>query len=380
QKDGYKYIEPSDLESIKLLRKPYSYEKKPAKNLEDQILGAWMGRVCGCMLGKTVEGVRTNSLVPFLKETGKDTIDADKDIDKIRQIIHREITAQSHLFIPKSKESEGRILHLLLRFYRLASLVAINICREQKYSGFVSKFYEAEFGTNSKHGLEAPTIRLGDGSTVCFSGKVDRIDTYRKNGKMYIRVVDYKTGHKSFSLDEVKEGYSIQLLLYLFAICDTKSEYFRHLIGCESGDTLSPAGAIYLSMAIPSLKKKAGESEEDTLAAASKEIKRDGLLLHDDDVLHAMSNRLDPSILAGVRVAKDGSLVGDALTDEQTFMRLKEELAETVCRIAKEMKAGNASAHPGKHGGRLACTYCEMKPFCRVDKLKASEKKTKEEE
>lgn len=70
QKDGYKYIEPSDLESIKLLRKPYSYEKKPAKNLEDQILGAWMGRVCGCMLGKTVEGVRTNSLVPFLKETG----------------------------------------------------------------------------------------------------------------------------------------------------------------------------------------------------------------------------------------------------------------------------------------------------------------------
>ena len=29
-----------------------------------------MGRICGCMLGKTVEGIRTNELIPFLKETG----------------------------------------------------------------------------------------------------------------------------------------------------------------------------------------------------------------------------------------------------------------------------------------------------------------------
>ena len=29
-----------------------------------------MGRVCGCMLGKPIEGIRTNELVPFLKETG----------------------------------------------------------------------------------------------------------------------------------------------------------------------------------------------------------------------------------------------------------------------------------------------------------------------
>ncbi|MBQ1986373.1 MAG: ADP-ribosylglycohydrolase family protein, partial [Clostridia bacterium] len=38
--------------------------------LEDKIHGAWMGRICGCMLGKTVEGIRTDELIPFLKETG----------------------------------------------------------------------------------------------------------------------------------------------------------------------------------------------------------------------------------------------------------------------------------------------------------------------
>ncbi len=70
QKEGYPYIEPSDLESIKNLRKPYSYKKNVVSNLENKIHGAWMGRICGCMLGKTIEGIRTDELIPFLKETG----------------------------------------------------------------------------------------------------------------------------------------------------------------------------------------------------------------------------------------------------------------------------------------------------------------------
>jgi transcriptional regulator with XRE-family HTH domain/ADP-ribosylglycohydrolase len=70
QKEGYKYIEPSDLEQIKALRKQVQTLSSYDKNkIEDKIHGAWMGRICGCMLGKTVEGIRTNELIPFLKET-----------------------------------------------------------------------------------------------------------------------------------------------------------------------------------------------------------------------------------------------------------------------------------------------------------------------
>lgn len=69
-KEDYKYIEPSDLDGIKKLRKEYCLKGNVDRNaLENKIYGAWMGRVCGCMLGKTVECIRTNELVPFLKET-----------------------------------------------------------------------------------------------------------------------------------------------------------------------------------------------------------------------------------------------------------------------------------------------------------------------
>ena len=70
-RDGYEYIEPSDLEQIKSLRKRSGTEYKVDESvLEDKIRGAWMGRICGCMLGRSVEGVHTDEFIPFLKETG----------------------------------------------------------------------------------------------------------------------------------------------------------------------------------------------------------------------------------------------------------------------------------------------------------------------
>ena len=71
QKAEYPYREPSELDEIRALRKiPDDAAMGEKQVSEEQIYGAWMGRICGCMLGKTVEGMRTDELVPFLKETG----------------------------------------------------------------------------------------------------------------------------------------------------------------------------------------------------------------------------------------------------------------------------------------------------------------------
>ena len=134
-------------------------------------------------------------------------------------------------------------------------------------------------------------------------------------------------------------------------------------------------------MAIPRLTQKSKEPEQTTLDAASKEIKRSGVLLNNSDTLLAMNSQMDPQFLAGVKVSsKTGALTGNALTDENGFKMLKTELKKTICQIAEQMRSGDANASPDTHAGVLACTYCEMKPFCRVDKLKASEKKENKEE
>ena len=70
RRKDYPYVEPSELEKIKSLRKKDGFSGEyNFGDLENKIHGAWMGRVCGCMLGKTVEGIQTNELIPFLKES-----------------------------------------------------------------------------------------------------------------------------------------------------------------------------------------------------------------------------------------------------------------------------------------------------------------------
>ena len=70
--EGYPYTEPSDLAGIQALCKEYPIEKKTLTNeeLTDKIKGAWYGRICGCLLGKPVEGISCDELTALLKETG----------------------------------------------------------------------------------------------------------------------------------------------------------------------------------------------------------------------------------------------------------------------------------------------------------------------
>ena len=47
-----------------------SLVRPDAATLADKIRGAWMGRICGCLLGKPVEGMRTPAIHTLLKGTG----------------------------------------------------------------------------------------------------------------------------------------------------------------------------------------------------------------------------------------------------------------------------------------------------------------------
>ena len=70
QRDDFNFTEPNDLNEIKALRKPYPLPTEYNKTeLPQKIRGAWVGRICGCFLGKKAEGVKTKTFINFLKET-----------------------------------------------------------------------------------------------------------------------------------------------------------------------------------------------------------------------------------------------------------------------------------------------------------------------
>ncbi len=68
----YSYVEPSDLDGIKAAR-PTQPKLKAWRGSDKEFLrklhGGWLGRICGCMLGKPVEGWRRNSIRVSGEET-----------------------------------------------------------------------------------------------------------------------------------------------------------------------------------------------------------------------------------------------------------------------------------------------------------------------
>ena len=187
------------------------------------------------------------------------------------------------------------------------------------------------------------------------------VDIYKKDdGKVYIRVVDYKTGKKVFSLEDIKHGLNVQMLLYLFTLINNKNEKFNERLG----GTPYPAGVVYLSSSIPTLELGDYETDDAVTERAQNELKRSGLLLDDENILEAMNDELSSKFLAGIKRKADGTISGNALASPELFYELEEHIDKTLISITEEMKSGAASAIPLEYATD-ACEYCDMKPICR---------------
>lgn len=73
-------------------------------------------------------------------------------------------------------------------------------------------------------------ISLDNGIEVTLVGRIDRVDMFSVKGEnggkdsVYVRVVDYKSSVKGFDLNNALSGVNIQMLLYLFALCDANKD------------------------------------------------------------------------------------------------------------------------------------------------------------
>ena len=148
----------------------------------------------------------------------------------------------------------------------------------------VSKFEMCDFELPINNSSDITPVPLDiDGRTLYTVGKVDRVDKYEHEGKTYIRIIDYKTGSKSFDLEEILDGLNLQMLLYLYAICSNGQKKY--------GENLAPAGVVYELISTPEKSMVLGYDSSDLPDDGKTKVKTSGMMLHDDEILLAM----DPS-------------------------------------------------------------------------------------
>lgn len=268
--------------------------------------------------------------------------------------------------LPFDKKASGRLSHLCDRLKKLSLLIVHNLIEEFSHSEFRPAFFELSL--NGKDGNPPPMVLTSDdGKTrVSFHGVVDRVDLLKKDGEVYIRVVDYKTGTKDFRLEDLSYGINTQMLLYLYTLCLSQNGNFAEKIGIEDGKAPLPAGVVYLSSNIPVIEAEDYTPEEDIEVLAEQKLNRSGLLLQDETILRAMHDALSPAFLPGVRTAKDGSLgENNRLISAEGFANVFENIRKTVLAIADELKGGRADATPIRYRDLDPCAYCPSRAICR---------------
>ncbi len=285
------------------------------------------------------------------------------DDEELKSIIDALVEGELNRITRGEKTQTARFLHLFERLKDSIYLVCKNICDELKAGEFVPDRAELAVGDGSGDTVEAVEIRAGDGVTLRLVGRIDRVDKYEKDGQVYIRVVDYKTGPKTFSLSEIYNGLDMQLPLYLFSLWKNGGKLYNNA-------ECVPAAAVYMPATAPTVSAdmEAKSHEAEIVKKLNEGMKRSGILLDDVQIVRAMSGELDKTYIA-VQVDKEGGLKANkevTLSTMEQMGKLKKHIEKALSAIGRELLSGKAEIKP--LGGEDACKYCDMRAICRYDK------------
>lgn len=171
-----------------------------------------------------------------------------------------------------------------------------------------------------------------------------------------MRVVDYKTGRKSFDLSDVRYGLGIQMLLYLFTL---EKE------GSPASDTPS-----FRRGAVPPGTGSDPEGRPGHFTGGPPQGHGPGAAAGrhgagDPEVLRAMEHSaLEAPCFLPIQVSKDGGISGGVATAAQ-LGRLGQYVEKLLHQIIRELRQGNIDADPCWRGPQeSACTYCDFASAC----------------
>lgn len=334
---------------------PFSYYAKDVLRLKDQITDDFQAQDIGNFMHAVFENFFTVLNGRSVKELS----------DEQLAVIADEAVADYRSRIVRGKTTR-RLEYLFDRLGDLSRLLIGNLIAEFRSAEFEPRFFEMPID-NQPGNVHPFRVDLGDGRAVSLYGRVDRVDSYTKDGKTYVRVVDYKTGKKSFSLEDVRLGLNLQMLIYLFSICGCSDRAFREKLGAGEDGEILPAGILYYSARMPTVGVTDPQiSREELIPLVQKEICRSGLLLADEDVLRAMDRELSGYFIP-VHTKKDGSPAASrSLADLEQFGQLLTEITEKIGQIGREIAGGKADARPMQNSRADACRYCGLQTVCRV--------------
>ena len=298
-----------------------------------------------------------NAVELFARKIDKGPYDWFELNDEIREQLSEEcveevITDYRNTLLYDSSRNE----YMIARMSRLVKRAVWALTEQIKHGVFVPEKLEAPF-------------YLKEGG-VSLHGRIDRIDTYEDDEKVYVRVMDYKSGMAGFDLTALYNGLQLQLAVYLnAAVAMEKKDH--------EGKKIVPAGLFYFPMKDPMISSEVQMSQEAIEDALFKELSLEGICNADSEIIHYMDQQCGAkSNILPISYNKDGSLskTSKAVTTEQ-FEQLENFVKEKAAQLGAEIMEGEISVNPYGTPQKTACDYCAYHGICGFSPKESSYRK-----
>ena len=268
------------------------------------------------------------------------------------------------------ERDEGKVNYLLNRMTRTLKRSAETIRKSIALGEYIPAEYEKKF-------LFTPDK---NDTSYCIMGAIDRVDLAfsEEDKKAQIRIIDYKSGSKSFSVASICNMIDIQLVVYAMAAIDL---YNKGELKYSRGDfSAEISGVLYNKLRDDLAHLDNAENDDVITEAVTGKQKLNGAIVLDMNDLGELDLSAAFNMDKGIKenaeseflkfkLTKSGNVSKNSeyLTREQ-FEKLMNYAKKGIKSYNKRIKSGDIKVMPSKDNNELACRWCGMAEICLFDK------------
>lgn len=295
-----------------------------------------------------------NALDLFSKRLSKSKYDWHTIPEELREhmaieCVQEAVTEYENTYLTSTKRTQ----YLTKRIERITIKTLWALCQQIGRGSFEPSGYEMPFS----HVID---------QKIKLTGRIDRLDLYEERDKLYVRVIDYKSGATVFDYSKIYFGLQQQLAVYLSAAVSV-------LANQHPDKTIVPAGIFYYHIDDPIVERTADYELE-----ILKKLKLSGLVNGDLQVLKGMDKNLvnqegelvnsAKSMVVPVDINKEGKPSSRSnLASTQEFEHLVQNVEKRLVSDSKDILSGVTKIEPYMLKKHTGCDYCPYKSVCGFD-------------
>lgn len=256
--------------------------------------------------------------------------------------------------------SSARNEYAITRMGRILTRTVMTLQKQLVKGSFTPELFEVSFRQTDD--LASVNVALSEQEKMRLMGRIDRVDVSEDRDKVYVKVIDYKSGNRQFDLAALYYGLQLQLVVYMNAALELEAR--KH-----PGKEIVPAALLYYHIDDPSVESPVELTDDEINQQIEKQLRMKGVVNGEPDIVSRLDRFMeDKSDVIPVERKKDGGYSArSSVLDSQELKTVSGYVSRRIADIGRKILDGSISLNPYEKGSEEACTYCSFKKVCGFD-------------